>query len=232
MKLQSRAGIKAKAREHHLAIDSVPPVEAPPDDGGGHGGYVCFACGRSTRHGEPFVCASRLWKVCEEGQAYQTVIDAVASLQVCIPCTIVASDHRLAWKSPPRVLRSEILGYYTFARRLAHAVARRLSDTEVNRRFLIETALMDEPEIIRSLSALGVVGGAHQTESIRLMKADQCCICDQMVDCRLPNMEIEIAVNVPTPGSIRLLSNFTVARYCNTCSTRLFPIDNCGRLDC
>ena len=218
MKRQSRAGLKTAVRGHILAVDMVPPVEVPPDDGGGHGGYVCFACGRSTGHGEPFVCVSRLWKVSGGNESSRTMIDAVASLQVCIPCTILASDHRLDWNGRPRLLDSEIHGYYTFARLLADAVARRLSDTKVDAQLARQTSLVQELSAILSMDAVAVLGGMHQKGPVWLIEAGQCCECYEMIDSTLPNMEIEIAVNVPTPSAIELVSEFTVARYCNTCS--------------
>jgi len=225
---------QTSTRRHDLAIDSETPIEAPPDDGGGHGGYVCFVCGRSTKLGEPFVCATRLWQVqvYEEGEANKRVIDAVASLQACIPCTLMASQQELAWKDRPRLLDSEIHGYYTFARRLADAVAARLSDTMVDRQFLKEASLMQELGTIRSLRPLVVAGGSNWRGLVRLIQPGQCYGCYQMIDSSLPHMEIEMAVNVPTPDSIKLFDRFAAALYCNPCSSKLFAIDGNGHMDC
>lgn len=80
-----------RQRTHRIQVPTFgtnPPIDKYPGYGGGKGGYVCFACGRSTEPGEPFVCVSRLLQVMRPGESQVIILNAGASLQVCLPCVL------------------------------------------------------------------------------------------------------------------------------------------------
>jgi len=195
-----------------------------------HVKYFCFACGASIEGGEPFVCVSRLWHTYKDGQAKEKIIDAIASLQVCIPCTLRASDHDLTWTSLPKLVDEEILGFYNYTQQLACVINRRFSDTKQDKELLKDALLIKELCGIRFPDPLAIMGGTHMQAPIPLIEPTQCSGCYHAMDFNLPYMEIEIAINIPTPSVIDLLNTFTAAQYCSACSSSLFPINNNGRM--
>lgn len=204
---------------------SVPPfLESPDsgDDGRGRGGYVCFACGRSTGLGKPFVCVSRLRPELSERNARRKG-DAEASLQVCIPCALMAAHHELNWKHKPKLLHSEIHGFYLYARSLAQGIARIKSDTLAPWEALRQDSLAQIPYLLLADTA-GIMGGHHNKNPICIMSYDQCYGCGQTIDYGLPHILIDIGVHVETPRCMDMVNRLLVAKYCEICSGELYPL--------
>ena len=208
--------------------DSAPPVEDIPDHGDGDGGYVCFACGRSTNTNETFVCVSRLWLMSGEGADFPTVIDAMASVQVCIPCTLIAARQELTWETKPKLVYSEMRGFYIYAQQLALAMARMTPDTLPGEYFLKQDILLDLPYPSFPADAYSISGGHHRVGPCQFIGSGQCHNCNRDISRTGPYMRIEIAVNTPRSESLGLSNAFSIAEYCNGCSKQLFSIDDNG----
>jgi len=215
-------------------MSTLIPYSVPPDvdiftpSGGGGGGYVCFACGRSTKAGEPFVCVSRLWMVSQEDGCMTKVIDAVASLQVCIPCTRIAMHHRLRWTHESRLTYAEIHGFYIYSQLLAGAISQMKSDTLVEKESLNQDLATTKPYTLLFTHAVEVAGGQYIEKPLRITSHNQCHSCYEAIDFSTPYMLIEIAVNIPTHNSIEQRSTFCAAKYCDRCSKKLFSISDDG----
>lgn len=210
-----------------LLSSSASPFAEIVDHGDGDrgpGGYVCFACGRSTESGEPFVCVSRLQQVLQETNTQPRVLDAVASLQVCIPCTLMASNRELDWKHKPKLLHSEIHGFYLYARSLARGMAQMRSDTLAPAEALRQDLLTDIPYFRSLADTIDTAGRQHKGDAIYIISCDQCHSCCQTIGLNMPHMLIEIAVNIPTPQYMDLRNTFLAAKYCDTCSKELFSL--------
>ncbi len=126
--------IKNQVREHRREITTIYPAPTfmeIPSGGDGDGGFVCFICGRAMDRGEPFTSVSRLLETCGGGEAKPSIIEVVASLQVCLACSLLSGHHRLEWAHKPKVAEFEICGFRAYARLLAETISRRTSDTRV-----------------------------------------------------------------------------------------------------
>lgn len=211
---------------------TVIPYSVPPDvdifapGGGDGGGYVCFACGRSMNKGEPFVCISRLWMVSLESRCMTEVIDAVASLQTCIPCTLRAAHRELRWTHKCKLTQAEIYAFYVHSRLLAGATARMKSDTLVEEESLNQYLATPKPHALSFANAGEVAGGQYTGRSLRIISHNQCRSCYEAIAFSAPYMLIEIAVNIPTYSGIELRSTFCAAKYCNECSKKLFSVND------
>ena len=206
------------------------PFERLPGNGDGHEGYACFACDRSMRAGEPFVAVSRLWQISENGKAQGKVIDATASLQVCIPCTLAASTYKLNWKSKPKIVESEFNSFYIYARSLADIITRSRSDACVDKRSLIEVLFLYENFDINSVT-VSFESDRYCELPFYLLEDGQCYECSRTISSVMPHMLIKLAVNIPMHDSTKLYNTWTAARYCDACAKGLFPIDGNNRLD-
>ena len=204
-----------------LITSSTPPSLELPRDGDGHGGFSCFACGRSTRPGEPFVCVSRLWY--RDGIGNRKAINALSSLQICLPCAFEASGHELLWHNLPKLVDHEFFGFYTYAQQLAYARARELSDTIVIP-MLLKGNLLDKDMAIGILDPLFISGGLYKRGLLQLIEPNQCYRCCAHIDLNSSHMEIELGVHADTPSGMKMYNPFTVARYCDPCLRALFRI--------
>lgn len=215
-------------------MSTLIPYSVPPDvdiftpGGGDGGGYVCFACGKSMKPGESFVCVSRLWMVSMESRCMTKVIDAVASLQVCIPCTCIAAHHRLRWTHKSRLTYAEIHGFYIYSQLLAGAIAQMKSDTLVEKESLRQSLLADLPYTLPFANTVGISGGQYIEKSLRIPSHNQCHNCYEAVGFSAPHMQIEIAVNIPTHSGMEQRNPSYAAKYCNKCSKKLFSVNDGG----
>lgn len=221
----------SRARTDHLVDHPGFPPEEPSGDGDGPGGYVCFACGRSTKRGEPFVCVSRLWLTSPNPDAPSQVIDAIASLQACVECTLRAASHRLTWKCLPRLANAEMSGLYTYAGLLTQAMARRLSDRRLDRHLAERLLGISEPLGISLATGLPDTGGTHQDTTIRCVRRSQCHQCRRSIHFAFPRMVINVELNLPMRSGMQLSNVLRVGEYCNPCSRSLFPIRDDGRMN-
>ncbi|MFC2039860.1 hypothetical protein ACFLTW_01620 [Chloroflexota bacterium] len=201
-----------------------------PDDGDGKGGYCCFACGRSMNPGESFVCVSRLWQILGDGSINTEVIDAVASLQVCIPCTLSASRINLKWTHQPQLVISEFHGFYAYASRMTDAIAGSKSDTRMDEwpSQNVPFSLGEIPIYLPDIDATTIEG--HNETPIQLLVTDQCRHCFKMIDRFRPSMLIEIEINIPRHECMGIFDTLQVAQYCNDCSRQMFKITRDGRM--
>jgi hypothetical protein len=209
-----------------LTADPIPPLSEIPGDGDGNGGYVCFSCERSLKKGESFVCVSRIWQTSEGGTV--SVVDATSSLQVCIPCTLMASINKINWKSKPKIVDAEIHGFYAYARLLGYSLSRLKSDTRVD----VEKVLFAREELLTTLGPQPLMPkDEYAGEIIHFRKDGQCHKCDGVINTFEPWMLIEIEINTSKHEGIHLSNIWKAAEFCHTCSRSLFPIDSNGRLN-
>ncbi len=78
----------------------------------------CFSCNRTVDWGEYFICISRLRRIRSE-QGDDEIVNAMASLQVCIYCVARAQFDSITIHNEVPLLELEKAGFYWFARRLA-----------------------------------------------------------------------------------------------------------------
>lgn len=220
-----------RARIDNLVDLPVPPSEGDQEHGDGYGGYVCFSCDRSVKHGEPFVCVSRLWLKSDTSDAPWQMIDAIASLQTCIECTLRASKQRLTWKFLPNLADMEICGFYVYAGFLGQATSRKLSDQRVDHGLAERLLACEGPPDLLESSELSHTGGEHRRQAIHFLGVGQCHHCCESINFTLPRMLIEIEVTTPMRSSMKISDVFRVGECCNSCSKVLFPIRPDGRMD-
>jgi len=176
------------------------------------------------------VSVSRLWLMSENADAPWQVIDAVASLQACIDCTLKASSHKLTWQSMPKLADMEICGFYTYAGFLAQATARKLSDRRLDHGLAEQLPTLDKPLGVLQACKISDTGGDCRKTTMRLARAGQCHHCCESIDFTLPRVLIELEVNTPMRSGMQLGNVFRVGEYCNPCSRELFPIRSDGSM--
>jgi len=189
----------------------------------GDGGYVCFICGKSMDRGESFICVSRRWETSGDREGTKKVIEAMASLQVCRPCTFLSAHHELRWVHKPKLVDLEICGFYTYARLLADAIARMKSDTRV-REASARGFLAGVSDFSIALDITGLLGGTYNANPISMINDDHCYNCHDIINFNKPYLMIEIRVDTPTSNGIRQSNVMPLGRYCNECSRNLLPL--------
>ena len=123
---------------------------------------VCFACGKSMKRGAPCFVMSRLWQVSPDSETLRDVLDAVSSLQVCMSCTAKAGFEELEFRHMPRLVDSEIAGFYVYAQ----SMAKRL---RVGRQHLLGRFNAEREQILRHPGA--DVAELHETRCARVHRS-------------------------------------------------------------
>jgi len=205
-----------------LTFGLNPPIDKYPEYGDGKGGYVCFACDRSTELGEPFVCISRLLQVTRNGESQGIILDAGAQLQVCLPCVLRGARHRLDWVYNPELTVLEYEAFYCYARLLADSWARHVSDTRVKEDFTLNSCI-DENDLSLLANVLDMAGGRFMEEHISILGEGICPTCKQKIDTIKPHVLVEIEVNIPRIKHIDVDYVWPLGKYCNACSVKLMP---------
>ena len=195
--------------------------------GDGGGGCVCFLCGRTMERGEAFTCVSRLQETCEGSEVKAGLIEAVASLQVCLPCTLLSAYHRLKWAYNPKLTGFEICGFYTYARLLAETIGRRTSDTRVQGE-LVGHLVGDTPCLLVKLDRAALLGGTYCGGPISIVTDAQCQRCHGTIEFGKPHMMFEISVDTPGRDGMTISNVWRLGGYCHRCSNQLLPL--CDRL--
>jgi len=195
--------------------------------GDGDGGYVCFICGRAMDRGEAFTCVSRLLETCEGSEGKPTVIEAVASLQVCLPCTLLCAHHRLKWAHNPKLTGFEICGFYTYARLLTETMNRRTCDTRVQSEFL-QYLVVDSPYLAVELDRVLFLGGTYNGNLVGIITDGRCLRCAGFIDSSEPHIAFEISIHIPKRGVEDLSNIWELGSYCEQCSNQLLPL--CDRV--
>ena len=191
--------------------------------GDGDGGYLCFICGREMDRGEEFTCVSRLLEMCQGGEVKPSVIEAVASLQVCLPCTLLSAHHRLRWVHKPKLTGLEISGFDTYARLLAETISRRTSDTRVKEK--LAGRLGNELVcLVVELDGTSLLGGVHGDGPISIATEAECLGCHNTVELRRPHVALEISVDIPKQREMKKSSVWRLGLYCLECSKELLPL--------
>lgn len=216
--------VKTYIGSYKLTTFSIPPsLDFPAEGDGGDGGFCCFSCGRSTGL-EPYVVVTRMWW--HNGFNNVEALDAVASLQVCMDCVYRSAGAEIDWWYIPNVLDTELYGFYNFARQLAAVSARKLSETVVDKDSLNIVSRLANPPLIPILNQLLISGGLYKSDPLILIGRDQCYNCYSHInEQRSSYMELEIAVDVPTPTGQAVYNAHVVAAYCDPCLRALFPIE-------
>jgi len=201
------------------------PFRGMPSHNDGDGGCICFICGKSMDRGETSICVSRRWETSggREGTKKVKVIDAMASLQVCRPCTLLSAHHELRWVHKPKLVDLEIRGFYTYARLLADAIARMKSDTRV-REASARGFLAGVSDFSIALDITGLLGGTYNANTISMINDDHCYNCHDIINFNKPYLVIEISMDTPTSNGITQSNIVPLGRYCNECSRQLFPL--------
>jgi len=205
---------------------SGPPYIRPPEGGDGGGGWMCFACGVSVKRGAPCFVMSRLWQLPGNSEMPRSVLDAVSSLQVCMLCTTKAGFKRLAFRHFPRLVRAETSGFYVYAQSLSSALGTWRSDTVVSH----EVFKWKLGKLRVNLDSKQRLLCESSDNHLQLVGKDQCSECGRTLSARGPEMYLEAAIHADTRSGVHVSSPWGVARYCNSCSRQLFPIDESGRL--
>lgn len=196
--------------------------------GDGDGGYVCFLCDRTMETGEAFICVSRLLETCEGSEVKPRVIEAVASLQVCLPCTLLSAHHRLKWTHNPEVTGFEIRTFYTYVRLLAETISRRTSDTRTKQEELIGHLVGGTPHLPVEMDRAALLGGAHDGSPVGIVTEDQCHRCHNTIEFSKPHVMFEISIDVSRRDGMTKSNIWRLGGYCHGCSKRFLPV--CDRL--
>ena len=195
--------------------------------GDGEGGYLCFICGKAMDRGDVFTCVSRLLEICEGSEVKPSVIEAVASLQVCLPCTLLSAHHRLRWVHKPKLTGLEISGFDTYARLLAETISRRTSDTRVKEKLV--GRLVKEPLcLLVELDRTTLLGGVHGDGPTSIATEAQCLGCHDTVELCQPHVALEISIDIPKQREMKKSSVWRLGLCCPECSNELLPL--CDRL--
>lgn len=218
---------KVQVREHCREIMAVYPeppfMEIPSGGGDGDGGFVCFICDRAMDRGEPSTCLSRLLETREGGDAKPSVVEAVASLQVCLACTLLSSHHRLEWAHKPKLIEIEIGGFYTYARWLANAVAQAKSDTRVQEELAGE--LLGGAQCLAiELDRATFLGGIYHGNALGIITDGQCQKCHQIIGLSKRRVMFEISVDTPRRDGMTRSNVWRLGAYCHECSKQLLPL--------
>jgi hypothetical protein len=78
----------------------------------------CFSCGRTVNYGEHYICISRLRRA-RIGDGNDDIVDAMASLQVCIYCAARSQSDNITFYREVPLLELEKAGFYWFVKKLA-----------------------------------------------------------------------------------------------------------------
>lgn len=188
---------------------------------------MCFACNRSVGNGEPIIVVSRLWQVTPTGEEkLKDVIDAVSSLQVCVPCTLRAAVRPVIFVHPPKFVSPELSGFYYYARAFAYGLA--ASRSNMRPKKAIPTSdLFTLPEH-RIVPLFGM--DRHLRRPLSIIEENQCYHCGGGITAGTRHMLIEIAVHSDFRRCVHLSNTWQVSKHCHDCSSRLFPIDDKDRL--
>jgi len=192
--------------------------------GDGDGGCVCFICDRTMDRGEPFTCASRLLQIYQDSQSKPSVIDATASLQVCLPCTLLSARHRLRWATKPKLTKIEVQAFYVYARLLEETISRAKSDTRVQHE-IAENLLWDAPYFFIELDRVNLLGGTYHHNPVCIITDDQCQRCYSAIDSTKPHIAFQISIDTPRVYGISQSNIWRLAKYCDECSNELLPLD-------
>ena len=195
--------------------------------GDGDGGYVCFLCGRGMERGESFTCVSRLLETWEGSEAKPSVIEAVASLQVCLPCTLLSAHHRLKWTHNPRLTEVEVQAFQAYARLLAETISRTKSDTRIQKE-TAENLLGDAPYFPVELDRVALLGGTYHGNPVSIISDGRCLRCHDTINPSKPHIAFEISVDTPRRDGMTKSYIWRLGGYCPECSKQLLPL--CDRL--
>lgn len=202
------------------------PFDAIFNDGGnGDSGFACFICGRATDRGEPFTCVSRLLEIYRDSQDKPSVIDATASLQACLPCTLLSARRRLRWANKPKLTDIEVGAFYVYARLLAARMSNTKSDTIVPRE-IAEKLLRDVPCFFVDLDGADLLEDKHRCSPVGIITDDQCQRCYGAIDSSRPHIEFQISIDTPRLDGISQSNIWRLAKYCDECSNELLPLDS------
>ena len=195
-------------------------------DGDGDDRYVCFLCNRIMEKGEAFTCVSRLLETCEGNEVKPSVIEAVASLQICLPCTLLSAHHRLKWVHNPKLTGFELCSFYAYTKLLAKTMGRLKSDTRVQKEF-VEHLIGGIAYLPVKLDRAALQGGIHDIAPV-MITDDRCQRCYDTINSSKPHMVFEISTNIPRHKTIEQSNIWRLGKYCNECSNQLLPL--CSRL--
>jgi hypothetical protein len=193
--------------------------------GGGDGGFVCFICGRTMDRGEPLTCVSRLLQIYQDNQDKPSVIDAVASSQVCLPCTLLFAQHRLKWAHSPKLTGLERCSFYIYARLLAAIMGQLKSDNRVPKE-VAESLLWDVPYFFIEQNRIEFLGGIYHGKPVSIISDEQCHRCYNAIDSGKPHISFQISIDAPKLDGINQSNIWRLAKYCNECSNELLPLYN------
>ena len=222
--------IKNQIRQHRGDMTSIYPslpfMDIPSGgDGDGDGGFACVICDRAMDRGEPLTCVSRLLEIYQDSQGKPSVIDATASLQVCLPCTLLSGQHRLRWATKPKLTEIEVCAFYVYAGLLAETISRAKSDTRVQKE-IAENLLWDAPYFFIELDKVGLLGGTYHDNPVAIITDDQCQRCYSAIDSSKPHIAFQISIDIPRPDGISPSNIWRLAKYCDECSNELLPLYN------
>ena len=222
--------MKNQVRQHRgemTTIYPLPPLMDIPSggDGDGDGGFACFICGRAMDRGEKFTCVSRLLEIYQDSQGKPSVIDATASLQVCLPCTLLSARHSLRWATKPKLTEIEAGAFYVYARLLAATISNTKSDTIVPKE-IAENLLRDVPYFFIGLDRAELFGGIYHYNQFGIITDDQCQRCYSAINSSKPHILFQVSIDTPGFYGISQANIWRLAKYCDDCSNRLLPLDS------
>ncbi|MBM3117942.1 MAG: hypothetical protein FJ006_00060 [Chloroflexi bacterium] len=220
--------VKTQIR-HGIGDITISYPKFPFDEtfnGDGGGGEICFICGKTMGEGELFTCASRLLQTCEGDKVKPKVIEAVASLQVCLPCTLLSAYDKLQWAHKPKLTKVELYSFYAYASLLAKSITWLKSDSRVQKEFMEH--LIEETDYLPvELDRADLLGGIY--DSVPAVITDgQCLRCSSAVNPSNPHIEFKIAIDIPGHKGMSSSNIWRLGEYCDQCSNQLLPL--CSRL--
>ena len=219
--------IGSQAKRHRAAATELCPqpplVEIPDGEGDGNGGYVCFICDKTIDRGEPFTCLDRLLEVYEAGEAGPRVIDAGASLQVCLPCTLLSGYQRLEWATKLRLTTVEVWGFRIYTQLLAEAVSRNRWDTCVQQE-LLKRLVMNTAYLAIKLDRVALLGGTRKGVPVNMVGKGHCLRCHSTIDFAKSHVAFEIGIDTPRRNGIRRSNIWHLGEYCYECSRQPLPL--------
>lgn len=220
--------IKSQARRHCAAMSMLCPqppfIQILQGAGDGNGGHVCFICDKTMDKGEPFICLDRLLEVDEAGDAGPRVVDAGASLQVCLPCTLLSGYQRLEWATKPKLTGVEVWGFRTYARLLAESVSRNRWDTCVQQEVLKRFARSTSYHLAIKLDRIALLGGTRQGIPLNMIGKGHCLKCHGTIDFANSHLAFEIGIDTPWRNGMQRSNIWHLGEYCYKCSSQLLPL--------
>lgn len=121
----------------------------------------------------------------------------------------------------------EYEAFYYYAKLLADAWARQVSDTRVKEDFTLDS-FTDENGLPLLADVLDLAGGRFMEKHISILGEDICPTCKQTVDTIKPHVLIEMEVNIPGIQYIDLDYAWPLGSYCGECSKKLFRVNDNG----